>query len=135
MKAQGFSKDERLKSRKSIKRLIASGQRLQVPGLTLLWLRGEEKALGSVKVAFSVPKKKIPAAVDRNLIKRRLREAYRLNKKVILHSTTGDNNSLEMMFIYQENCITPFKEAEDKLVLLLTDLQAKLDEGSTKSNI
>ena len=97
-----------------------------------MWSTGEhEDPKVLVRAAFSVPKKRIPKAVDRNLLKRRLREAFRLNRDELMKSLSSDNIHLDLMFIYQENSVIPFREAEVKLVLLLNELRAKVHEGSS----
>ena len=132
MTGKRFPKSEKLKSRKAIEHLIGSGRREQTKGLVLLWSTGEhEDPKVLVRAAFSVPKKRIPKAVDRNLLKRRLREAFRLNRDELMKSLSSDNIHLDLMFIYQENSVIPFREAEVKLVLLLNELRAKVHEGSS----
>lgn len=73
------------------------------------------KSSMTVKVAFSVPKRNFKKAVTRNLLKRRMREAYRKNKIF----ETGLEGTCSLMFIYSGNKINPYAEIESKIVLTL----------------
>jgi len=125
MKAAGFTKEERLKSRKQIDALIKNGKKLNQEGLTLFWNMSEEEYPIPAKVVFAVPKKRFKRAVDRNQIRRRMREVYRLNKSELLNTLSKDNIALNLMFIYRSNEIQSYHEIENKIVLLLKDLCAK----------
>ena len=76
-----------------------------------------------VKVAFSVPKRIFKKAVTRNLLKRRMREAYRKNKIVIPRGAdiekTGMDDTYALMFIYSARKINLYPEIESKIVLTL----------------
>jgi len=75
-----------------------------------------------VQVAFSVPKKKIKLAVRRNLLKRRMREAYRLNRKSIL-STEDSGKTLSLVFIYQHKEILDYSTIEKSMIKLLKKVE------------
>lgn len=64
-----------------------------------LWTEDDE-ADATVRVLISVPKKKIRKAVHRNRIKRLIREAYRLNKSVIVEKAAPSGKHLHLGFIY-----------------------------------
>ncbi len=75
-----YSKLEKLKSRKAIEQLFVEGETVAAFPLRLVFLKKEHAAKTVLKVGVSVSKRKVKNAVDRNRIKRLLREAYRLNK-------------------------------------------------------
>lgn len=74
-----FGRAEKLKSRKAIAALFARGESLKSYPVALRFL-AEAHDLKTARSAFSVAKKRHPRAVDRNRIKRQMREAYRLAK-------------------------------------------------------
>ena len=76
-----LSKDERLHGRKDISRLIAEGKFGGVQGLRCC-VR-PDNGLAYSRIMVSVPKKLFKRAVKRNLLKRRMREAYRLQKELL----------------------------------------------------
>ena len=73
-------------------------------------------------MAVSVPKKRLKHAVDRNLVKRRTREAYRLNKHIIdtLPAETGKYASMFFVFVGTE--VLPFNFINDKIISVLNRL-------------
>jgi ribonuclease P protein component len=77
-----LGKKERLKSRKLIGRLFEEGTSIKNFPFRLVYLSTEITSVFSVKASFSVPKRNFKKAVDRNRIKRLIREAYRLEKKM-----------------------------------------------------
>ena len=77
----GFSRYERLKSRKLIEHLFREGKAMHVPPLRVIYLPCEQ--LHYHQVLFAVSKKKVRRAVMRNKLKRRIREAYRLHKYLL----------------------------------------------------
>lgn len=94
-----FVRDERLKSEKRIGLLFRQGKSLSAYPMRVLWLpaEGEERGAIPVKVAFSVPKRKFKSAVARNLLKRRMREAYRLHKADLYAVVQGP---IDLMLLY-----------------------------------
>lgn len=96
-----LSKEERIKSRKEIELLFSEGKRLKNKYLQLIYCRYDHTATCSVKISFSVPKKKIPLATNRNRIKRIMREVYRHHKPEFLPDF--EKNHFLMMLIYNVN--------------------------------
>lgn len=92
-----YSKAEKLKSRKTIESLFTEGKSVGVFPLRLFYIEVPESETSLTKTAVSVSKKNFKLAVHRNLIKRLLREAFRLNKNLIL-----DNSSKKyaLLFLY-----------------------------------
>ena len=78
-----LGKQERLKSRKLIEKLFKEGKSIKKFPLRLVYLQTEHTSPSPVQASFSVPKRNFKKAVDRNRIKRLLREAYRLERNQV----------------------------------------------------
>lgn len=75
-----YGRQEKLKSKKAIEELFIEGESVSAYPLRFVFLKKEHKSNFFLQVGFSVPKRKINKAVDRNRIKRVLREVYRHKK-------------------------------------------------------
>lgn len=117
-----LGKIEKLKSKKRIQQLFEEGSPVAVPSLKLLYLPVEDPAAGKFKVAFAVPKKNFKSAVDRNKIKRLLREAYRLNKEIIFNNIEG-NYAFLILYLGKE--LPAYGEIENSLQAVFNKLVNK----------
>ena len=97
-----FSKDEKLKSRKAIEQLFATGRSFSNFPFKVVWKVTENTVTGS-QAGFTVSSKQFKKAVDRNRIKRLIREAYRLQKHELQQQLKISNKSLAVFFIYVGN--------------------------------
>ena len=79
-KRYSLSKEERLSWKRYIDQLFAEGQSFVAFPLRVVYLPLEEQMQAPVSILISVSKKKFKRAVKRNLIKRQVREAYRVRK-------------------------------------------------------
>ena len=96
-----FKKEERLKSRKIIKKLFQDGHSFGMYPLRLVWLEMHEVQGDSpVKFSLSVPKRAFPKAVTRNRLRRLIREAWRLNKHWLYHQLKNEGKQYAFMVIY-----------------------------------
>jgi ribonuclease P protein component len=115
-----LQKNERLHSKKLIKELFDKGSSFFLYPFKLIQLEVTIENSGTNQVLFSVSKKKLKKAVDRNLVKRRLKEIYRLNKDIFIQQ---DSSKL-IAIIYVASDILPVSQLEPKLVKLLKNANA-----------
>ena len=108
-----FRKKERLKSRKVIERLFKDGQSFGVYPLRLVFLKMEDSRSGSpVQFAVSVPKRSFKSAVARNRLKRKVKEAWRLNKHWLYKKLEKVKGQYAFMVIYTGKEDFPYGEIE-----------------------
>ena len=79
-----------------------------------------------VQLGISVPKRSFAKAVDRNTLKRRIREAYRKNKHLLYEVLKNKNLSIALMLVYIAKEELPYREIEEKMVVGLHKLAEKL---------
>lgn len=112
---QKFPKKEKLKHKTDISLLFEKGKWKNCGCLRVISLKVEGNS--SHKVGVSVSKKFFKRAVDRNRIKRLLREAYRLNKEEFIEKF--GKNSISMLFYVSKDLPTHFQEIEQDFKALV----------------
>lgn len=119
---QRYPSIEKLKSKKLLDELFSSGKKLNDFPIKLVYkkLSFDDDCL--IKTGVSVPKRNFKKAVDRNRIKRLLREAYRLNKHII-HEQLEDK--YVCMFLYLGKEMPNFEDLNTKITKLLIKLLEK----------
>lgn len=85
----------------------------------IVWIESDLPGDFPVQVLFSVPKKKFKSAVQRNRIKRRMREAYRKNKHLLYQHLSKTEKKLALGFIYTSPAESDYHEIEQKIILSL----------------
>jgi ribonuclease P protein component len=105
-----FPKSERLHKKKTIQELFDKGSSFYLYPFRVFFQNAPD--LPANQVLFSVSKRNFKRAVDRNLLKRRMREAYRLNK----HSIPG-TSKFQIAYIYTSKELLPVNQIEEKMVL------------------
>jgi len=118
-----FPKSERLTNKKKFEKLFESGQTIKAFPLKIVYIL-EEETEGSPKTqfAFTVPKRSFKKAVDRNYIKRRMKEAFRLHKHEIPENIDLEKKNLYGIFIYINRGKQEFHAIEKAMVKGLSKL-------------
>ena len=118
-----FKKSERLCSKKRIEALFENGNIFYNSLFKVVWNTDPDSFNSPAQVAFSVSKKGFRLAVTRNLIKRRMREAYRKNKIVLYNHLISQNLQIAFVVILRGNSVPDYatiekaiKEMIDKLI-------------------
>lgn len=97
-----FGKTEKLKSRKLIEQLFAEGKSFSSFPFRVMWKYTETKE-SVLQAGFTVGSKHFKKAVDRNRVKRLMREAYRLQKSILQEQLKNKEKQLAVFFIYVGN--------------------------------
>lgn len=120
-----YSKKEKLKSQKLIEELFSQGKSLTIFPLKLVYLKTTFDDGATMKAGVSVSKRNFKKAVDRNRIKRLLREAYRLNKTVYFNNISG---SYALMILYLGKDGADFASIDEKMKTLLNSFREKMSQ-------
>lgn len=105
-----FKKEERLCSKKVIDKLFAEGTSFLSFPLKVVYTETKLPSKWPVQAAFSVGKRNFKLAVHRNKIKRKVREAYRLNKSILYNGIEG--KQVAVFFVFIGKSIPEFKQVE-----------------------
>lgn len=120
-----FCKEERLCNRKTIDFLFAANDKIKFTEFPFMVIAKEsvnDNQRFPAQMMVSVSKRKIRLAVNRNLMKRRMKEAYRLHKNDFYNSLKSQNKGLILCFIFLGNKPVPYQLIEQKIIVLLNRL-------------
>jgi len=120
LSTQSFKKSERLKSRKTISRLFnKEGNSFAKYPLRLVFMEIEESEV-PIQFTVSVSKKKFKRAVDRNRVKRQIREAYRLNKAPLFEKLEQSGKKYAWMVIFTGSELPEYQRVEKAMRKLIS---------------
>lgn len=113
-------KKERLCGKTGISKLLANGKHGNIPGFRFCYLTGNQLEYNRIMV--SVPKKLFKRAVKRNLLKRRIRESWRLQKETL--NTVG----VDILFTYSTKEILKFEDIQAAVAKIIE----KINKGTAQ---
>lgn len=111
-----YSKIEKLKSKILIEKLFDEGKSVKIFPLRLIFLETEFNEPVKIKCGVSVGKRNFKNAVDRNRVKRLIREAYRLNKSAYFNNIA---TQYAFMILYIGNEKPTFEQTDKSMRKLL----------------
>lgn len=130
----GLTKSERLTSQLVIEKLFAGGNAsmaafpLRIVFMQMKKQGGEDvKDEPLVSILVSVPKKRFRHAVDRNRMKRLVREAYRLNKHILWDALEGKDYRLALAFVCITDTLPSFYAVNKSMKKALTRIAERLN--------
>lgn len=121
-----LKKEERLCSPKTLERLFTEGESFLVFPLKVVFLKTESSLPYPASAAFAVSKRNFKRAVKRNLLKRRMREAYRLNKNLLYDELATKNGRISIMFIFVGKDVSEFAPIEKAMISALKKVAGKI---------
>jgi len=123
-----LQKSERLTGMKSIEALFNPGNSHSAAAFPLrvvYLLTDGNPSASPARVLVSVPKKRFKHAVDRNRVKRQVREAYRQHKQLLYEALPADKQ-LQLAFIWLSDSHFPSCEVEQRVTNLLRRITEKV---------
>lgn len=122
-------RSERLRSLKAIRRMFGEGRGGFVYPFRYIWIADKQECESeghSIEVMFSVPKKFHKRANKRNLLKRRTREAYRLNREELCERISQAGVEVNLAFIYSTKEVHSYKTVENAVQKILAQVCERL---------
>ena len=119
-----FSKEERLTGKTSIDQLFNEGKSFNLFPFKVFYCIVENQAEPIARLLIAIPKKKVKLAVDRNRLRRLIREAYRLNRTEFITFLEMKSVHFHFALIYTgESVDLAYKEVELKIIACLAKLE------------
>lgn len=123
-----LKREERIKSKKTIDYLFSGGAKsFSIYPIRIVYKEQPSPDYEQTSILVSVSKRRFKHAVDRNKVKRLLKESYRLNKVNLLNKLAEKNKHLAIAFIYLSTDIYSYEEVESRMIKLLTYVCEELD--------
>ena len=122
-----LGKEERLKNGLAIQDVLKNGSAVSEFPLKIYWsISWDHRQKFPVRVAIAVPKRRFKRAVDRNLMKRRIRESYRQNKHLIYDPLMKKDLKIVMIILFLSDEFIPFNNLYARTRELLRKLANNL---------
>jgi len=127
---QTFCKQERLCNRSLINSLFARGQHFTIYPVRVYWRKALPDQPLPAQVVVQVQRRHIRLAVRRNLVKRRMREAFRKNKGILYDYLGKKDGRLQFAMVYYGHSILPYRELEAIIILILQRLTRDYEKSA-----
>ncbi len=127
-----FNKSERLCSRKILGSLFDEGRVFYSDLFMVVWDISPMPLSFPAQIAFTVSKKKFRLAVTRNLLKRRMREAYRKNKHILYNLLDKENIRIVFIVIYRKDVISDYRTIEIEMIEIFDRFKIMIKEINRK---
>jgi len=118
-----FPREEKLKSRKMISNIFSEGSVVKSYPIRIQFIFHEIEDFPPCQMGVSVPKRHFKSAVDRNKIKRQIKEAYRLNKSSLINDLKLKKKKIAMMFIFSANINLEFTQIEKLTIAAISKIR------------
>jgi ribonuclease P protein component len=122
---QTFDKKEHLCSHIQIQELMKNGHAFNVFPFRCVWLE-IPKTDSFIQIAIAVPKKKLKFAHQRNLVRRRIRSLYRLNKELIINDIDQYHHTLLCLIVYNDSQVLSYETLQEKIFVVFERLHKQL---------
>jgi ribonuclease P protein component len=126
MESFTLHKQERLCSQKTIEELFNGGDSFLAYPLKVVFRLTETRQPYPAQAAFTASKRNFKRAVKRNILKRRMREAYRLNKASFYAELGQKERDLALMFVFIGKDIAEYITIEKAMISAFKKLLAKI---------
>ena len=127
-----FKKSEKLTSDNEIELLFKNGKSSFIYPVKALFVSNTSQPI-ECKVLVTVSKRYLKNAVDRNMVKRRLREVYRLNSLNLKSKLVEKNISASIAFIYTSSKIITYEKIEAIMIKHLINIENIIDKSEKDS--
>ena len=126
--AHTLGRNERLRGKRAISDLFGNGSVFFIAPYKVFWTKVPDVDGVPSQFAISAPKRRFKRAVKRNLIKRRTREVFRVNKQ-ILNDVVNSGQQIHLMLIYASDRLIPVSELDTAMKKILKCIACKYAES------
>jgi ribonuclease P protein component len=128
---QTLQKNERLKSYTKIRDLFERGEKTRI-GCFLMYFLVKDSTPSELQMGVSVGSRYFKKAVDRNLLKRRIREAYRKQKQTLADTLDGNHKRFDVFFVFVHQEMMAYADIYRDMQLAIDQLVKKIEHGASR---